>query len=104
MGDRGQIKVGGVYLYTHYGGSELKQTLQEALKRKQRWQDEEYLTRIIFSEMIKNEVMEETGYGIGTKMHFDLNSDLIEVDVANQKVKLGSKVYSFEKFTTTKFK
>jgi hypothetical protein len=57
MGDRGQIefcfpKGKSVFLYTHDGGLELKQTLAKALKRGEScWNDPEYLLRIIFSEM-----------------------------------------------------
>ena len=54
-----------IYFYTHWGGSQLKNTLKNALKRgKDRWGDEPYLARIIFSEMIKDEVLKNTGYGI----------------------------------------
>ena len=118
MGDRGQIKIGGVYLYTHWGGSSLKGILQTALKKKWRWNDEEYLARIIFECMIEEERGTETGYGIGIAMHEDINNPLLEVDVKNQKVIEGktvwdygdemkemkkSKEWSFEDFTKHKF-
>lgn len=86
MGERGQIQIGNVYLYTHWGGAELKETLKSALSRKQRWDDEEYLARIIFCEMIKGEEQEETGYGIGTSKHSDLNYPLLVVDIENQQI------------------
>ena len=45
---------GKVYLYTHKKGLELFPILQAALIRgKDKLQDEQYLTRIVFSEMIK---------------------------------------------------
>lgn len=56
-----------IFFYTHWSGHELPQILQDALKRGEgRWNDESYLGRIIFCEMIKGEVLEETGYGIST--------------------------------------
>jgi len=55
------------------------------LKRgKQRWHDRAYLNRIIFSELIKEEIMELTGYGIGNN---DMGGDVvITIDVDNQKI------------------
>lgn len=87
MGDRAQVKIlpEGVYLYTHWGGTELAQTVQTALKRQDRWDDEEYLTRIIFSTMIKNEIDGDTGYGISTSQHGDI-SNLVIVDTGTQQV------------------
>lgn len=80
MGDRGNIKVGKVYLYTHWYGSNLKEMLVNALKRgRDRWTDEAYLTRIIFCEMIKDEVLEDTGYGISTEIQ-DNEHEILEVD------------------------
>lgn len=86
MGDRGNIKVGKVYLYTHWGGSEIKNILKTALIRgKERWNDESYLTRIIFCEMIKSDVMGTTGYGISTEV-IDNEHDILEVDCDKQEV------------------
>lgn len=68
MGDRANIKSGKIYFYTHWSGSRLPIILKDALIRGQgRWDDEAYLNRIIFSEMIQDKVMEETGYGISTE-------------------------------------
>jgi hypothetical protein len=84
VGDRGNVVVvtrdyetkkesGRVYLYSHWGGSELPQTLQNALKRNVRWNDGAYLTRIIFCQMLAElsgydaeETLREseTGFGI----------------------------------------
>jgi len=89
MGDRGNIIVkdgeSKVYLYTHWGGSELKKTLKEALIRgKNRWDDGSYLTRIIFCEMVQDEEMGLTGFGISSVMG-DGGTDIV-VDVDKQKV------------------
>lgn len=110
MGDRGNIKIGKVYLYTHWGGSKIKQTLQKALARHQRWNDEAYLTRIIFCEMIGNDIDGETGYGISTSIQ-DNNHNIIEVDVKNQKIKelisdnndIVTSEWSFQEFIDKKF-
>ena len=103
MGDRGNIKVGKVYLYTHWGGSEIKDVLKKALKRKQRWNDEAYLTRIIFCEMVKDDVESETGFGISTSL-CDNEYNILEVDCEKQEVREVTdegklvKKWSFTKF------
>ena len=86
IGNRGNIKVGGVYLYTHWGGSYIKEILRSALIRgKNRWTDEGYLTRIIFCEMIKDDVLGETGFGIST-YELDNEHTILEVDCERQEV------------------
>lgn len=120
MGDRGNIVVKQnrrdqndtyIYLYTHWSGSDIGQTLQNALKRsKDRWEDEQYLTRIIFSEMIKDSVMDTDGFGISTYQG-DNEHDFLVVDSAKQtvsRVKEGDpgatpkKSWSFDKFLDVK--
>ena len=71
MGDRGQVKIiqwgdKPVYLYTHYFGSELVETVKKALQKKWRWNDGPYLTRIIFCEMVMGYEDEEIGFGISS--------------------------------------
>lgn len=86
MGDRGNIyfvdrevgsqQWGGMYLYTHWGGSALPQIVQAGLKRGDgRWGDSQYLARILFCELIRDDVLGETGYGLGT--HIGDNGHLI---------------------------
>lgn len=90
MGDRANIHFveenGSFYLYTHRHGSELGKVLASALDRgRSRWTDAPYLARIIFSEMIKGEVLETTGYGISIEV-CDGNSNIYKVDVEAQTV------------------
>src|SRR5437660_5047331 len=106
MGDRGQIlmKNSSVTLYSHWGASKLVEDGKSALQRKARWDDEEYLTRIIFCQMIKGDEDGETGYGISTSIHSDIWR-LISIDVIGQtiEVKDNEKVDfsgSFEDFIT----
>lgn len=88
MGDRGQIKIkdSGVYLYAHWRGMELPFVLQAALAKRWRWDDAEYLTRIIFDAMVADEQGTETSFGIGTSKHADIEHPLLVVDCAEQKV------------------
>lgn len=89
MGDRGNIRVasgdGFVYLYSHWGGSELPVTLKEALAREQRWNEESYLARIIFDTMTFGEQGSETGYGIATYAP-DSEHPVLTVDCDKQAV------------------
>lgn len=75
----------GVFLYTHWGGFELPLVLQDALKRSEsRWNDS-YLGRVIFSEMVKGDVLGTTGYGISTALT-DNSYPIIRVDRESQTV------------------
>lgn len=55
-----------IYFYTHWDGNgPLKKKLKNALIRgKERWFDESYLARIIFSEIIREDIDGLTNYGI----------------------------------------
>lgn len=54
-----------IFFYTHWDAEKLPQVIKDALIRGQdKWDDESYLARIIFSEMIKDNVLDLTGYGI----------------------------------------
>lgn len=91
MGDRANVKVvdGGqcVYLYTHWGGTDLPETLRRALVRgESRWDDAAYLARIIFSEMTRGSEEELTGYGISPTVP-DGGDRILEVDVDDQVVR-----------------
>lgn len=91
MGDRANICMKEeddkeVYLYTHWQGSDLPSILQDALKRgRGRWSDNQYLARIIFCEMVKDSVLDETGYGIsahcgdGGNRVLDIRGETVEV-------------------------
>ena len=92
MGTRAQVKVISkefvtpFYLYQHYDGYDLIKEVRNAIIRgEDRWNDPEYLTRIIFSEMIKDSIMNETGYGIGTSEIGDIEF-LVTVNIDSQIV------------------
>ena len=102
MGDRGQVEIIGtygsehsIYMYTHWGATHLENVVADAMVRgKGRWSDDEYLNRIIFSEMIKDDVMSDTGYGIGLALHGD-TWKLVVVNHTDQTV--GIKVVNYDK-------
>ena len=91
MGDRANIYVkegdSGVYLYTHWGGSELPQVVKVALSRHQRWDDGQYLARILFDTLTENQTGSETGHGISSVIG-DNSYPIIVVNVDTQEVGL----------------
>lgn len=102
MGDRANVLIKsegreGIFLYTHGNSSNLPKVVQTALRRKQRWDDELYLNRIIFCEMIKGQESAETGFGIGAYVG-DGKNQILHVDVDKQEIKLNDKTYSFKEY------
>ena len=100
MGTRSQVHFvnSGVYLYQHWDGDLLSSRVQRGLSLNERWDDEEYLTRIIFDSMkseteayLKKEYGEKpyTGFGIGTDRHWDIEY-LVEIDVEKQTIEVLS--------------
>jgi len=114
IGNKGQIKIlmgkneSPIYLYSHWGASELIKNLQIAMQRNLRWDDPSYLARIIFCQMVKDDLDGETGYGIDTYLHSDIWRLLI-VDCENQLIIINdrdteAKHYSFQNFCNFIFK
>ena len=80
MGDRANIVIRdnwsgdlhdkeAVFLYSHWGGTELPDVLRQGLiNGRGRWDDVSYLARILFDAMIGDSQGEETGYGISTRL------------------------------------
>jgi hypothetical protein len=89
MGDRANIVVeqngGRIYLYSHWGGYQLPVVLRDALKRGERWDDDTYLTRIIFDQMTEGLHGEATGFGIGVYLS-DNEYNILVVDPKSQTV------------------
>ena len=104
MGDRGQVMLEyrngkTIYLYTHWSATELAQNVREALAKKERWDDDEYLARIIFCQMLKNgyKTPEEAlndclSYGISTIPHSDIWRE-VKISLPDQTVEVISSGY-----------
>lgn len=94
MGDRGHVRVldhhreDDVYLYTHWGAKHLAETVAAALAREERWSQPSYLTRIIFSEMIRGSLDSNTSFGIQPGPQHDINT-LVTVDPEEQTIHIG---------------
>lgn len=89
MGCRAQVKIEdtGVYLYTHWDGHVIADTVFHAIARYERWGDPDYLARIIFCEMVKDNIDGSTGYGISTAENGD-NERLVKVSCRNRTVEV----------------
>jgi hypothetical protein len=97
----GQIEVvgpyGRVYLYSHNTANELVSVVSDVLSRQVRWDDPDYLSRMIFCRMVpKNKWDDELGFGIGTQLYRDVNM-LISLDTVHQTIKISS---AFETYIT----
>lgn len=97
MGDRGNIffvdqrdedegTCEGIYMYAHWAGYDLPQILQDGLKRgENRWDDPQYLPRILFCEMVKDDIEGERGYGLSTVL-CDNEHAILRVDPYRQRI------------------
>jgi hypothetical protein len=107
MGDRANVLVkaddkdSGVYIYTHWSGEELPKLVQKALAKEWRWDDAQYLTRIIYDTVVGKEFGTETGFGISTQVG-DGDDRVIEVNSDAETVKLNKKTYSFQEYVDLK--
>jgi hypothetical protein len=100
MGSRAQVLIEdeGVYLYTHWGSA----TIEEDLKKwiplaKGRWKDPEYFARVIFSNMIREHMDGETGFGIGGSEHGDIDT-LITINCEQGSVRVRNCYSGAERF------
>lgn len=94
-----------VYLYSHWGGSELPEVLRLALARRLRWDDDQYLARIIFDQMVGDQHGEEANFGISAAL-MDNSYPVLVVDCQTQTVGFAkegeepecSKIWTFEEY------
>jgi hypothetical protein len=87
MGNRSHIKIGKVWFYGHWLGSDCFSVLKDALiQGRDRWGDEEYLTAIIARQLLKDDINGTTSFGIGTSCHGDIEHHIPEVDCEKGRV------------------
>src|SRR5574343_1126409 len=91
MGDRSLIKVymgkknDPVYLYGHWQGNRNYKVVKTVLSRRERWDDEPYLCRMLFCEFVKGHETDSTGFGISTYI-VDNEHTIIGVNCEKQMV------------------
>lgn len=107
---RGNIYVkqpsGGIYLYTQSRGNKLPNILRQALLHgKSRWGNTPVLTRIIFGEMMSNDVLNVDGFAISTELS-DNDNYILVVDDSNERIGIFTeaggclRTFSYEEFIT----
>jgi hypothetical protein len=94
MGDRANVKIvdreSTVFLYTHNRGTDLPVILKTALIRgQQRWDDGQYLARIIFCEMIDGNLDGLTGFGISSVIG-DGDDRVLTINIQDQTAQVNS--------------
>ena len=90
-----------VVLYSHWGQDYWQVDIANALQHsKARWGDTSYFTRMMISYLIKDSVLDETGFGIysvsGT--NFDLGEQTVVIDMINQTVRDGEVSANWDDF------
>jgi hypothetical protein len=98
----GQVEIigpdGRVYLYTHRTAHTLVSEVYDALSQQKRWDDPDYLSKMVFCRMIPLECWkEETGFGIGTQLYADVNL-LVTLDTVKQTITIQSASNLHDKF------
>jgi len=86
----GQIEIkspyGSVFLYTHDLGYNILHVIHNVLSKKVRWDDSDYLAKMLFCELVPSEFWESNkGFGIGTQMYIDIKL-LVTVDIVLKKI------------------
>jgi hypothetical protein len=102
MGDRAQVIIQrnatNIHFYTHWRGYELPLILSDALKRgKSRWNDESYLARVIFCEMVGSDDS-VLGFGISTAYQDSVPERDLYVDVDNMTVRYMDREWTFDQY------
>ena len=90
----GQVEIisadGRVYLYTYNTASSLVNDVYQALSEGKRWDDADYLSRIVFCKMIPHEAWnKDNGFGIGSTLYADVNI-LVTLDIEKQVITIQS--------------
>jgi hypothetical protein len=81
-------------------GSDSINIVRDTLAKRDRWNDSQYFTRMLFSEMVKGSLDETTGYGISTYM-CDNEYPIIVLDFGSQTAWLED--YSWQTEEHTKY-
>ena len=96
------VETNPLYLYSHWHGQELDQVVVKALTRgRSRWIDSAYLTRIIISDLLRDDLDGTTGFGISQiPQDHDDNNEMIFVNFTRSGlvIRRGGSEYSPEEF------
>lgn len=78
-----------VVLYSHWGQTDWETSIAAALwHSRPRWNDSSYATRMMISYLMRDSIMDETGFGIYsiTGTNYDLGEQTVVIDFVNKTV------------------
>jgi len=90
-----------VVLYSHWGQDGWQHDIAGALEHaRPRWQDSSYGTRMIISYLIKDSILDETGFGIYPVSgdNYDLGEQTVIIDFTTKTVIDGGSIVNWDKF------
>lgn len=90
-------KTSSIFYYTHWYGYSMPERLQNALERKERWDDDSYLARIIFCELVKGNETGSTGFGI-SPYEMENEYGLITILLEEQCILINGKKFTFDEY------
>lgn len=105
MGDRNNIKITytngqSIYLYSHWGGSELHEIVANAVETSGRVDDESYFARVLFCKMLGDDLSDwrgETGFGIAPYApDQDYSNKMVHVDYTQAWKNTGAPQVDYE--------
>ena len=98
------VETNPLYLYSHWHGQALDEVVAKALTRGQsRWDDSAYLTRIIISDLLRDDLDGTTGFGISQiPQDHDDNNEMIFINFRSHglEIRRAQWTYTPEEFLT----
>ena len=103
MGSRTNFELkdekGSVWIYSHWGGDDKSTDFAKALEHATpRWGDTPYAMRMVFSYLIKDNLMGDTGYGLSSWESGEESYDPLSADFVNNTVSYEGETYTFSEF------
>ena len=90
---------GSVWLYSHWGGDDKSADFAKALSHAEpRWGDTPYAIRMVVSYFIKDNIMEDTGYGLSSWEFGEESYDTLSANFVTNTVSYEQEVFTFDEF------
>jgi hypothetical protein len=94
-----QDEKGSVWLYSHWGGDDKSMYFAEALEHaRPRWGDTSYAIRMVVSYLIKDALMDDTGFGLGSWEFGEESYDALSANFVTNTVNYEQEEFTFEEF------
>ena len=84
-----------VVMYSHWDGQEIVEIARRGIEKAVdagRGDDWQYFNRILFCELIKNDVDGSTGFGLSQEVH-DGGDGLVEINLDSQTVSVNGSIH-----------